>query len=160
MTVRIDGATSEYKSTRRGIRQGGILSPDLFNIYSEMIMREISDLEGMKVGGVNINNLGYVDDIVLIVDSQGKPQTILDRVVTTSQDKGLSLNVKKIVCLMASKKKTTTRCILHIKEERIKEVGNVKYLGFTITADGKSDAEVKRRIAMAKRFIYKIRLSF
>ena len=70
--VRIDGATSEYKSIRRGVRQGCILSLYLFNIYSEMIMRETNDLEGIKVGGVSINNLRYADDMVLIADSQEK----------------------------------------------------------------------------------------
>ena len=52
-------------------------------------MREISALEGIKVGGVNINNLRYADDIVLIADSQEALQTFLDRVVTASEDKGL-----------------------------------------------------------------------
>ena len=55
-----------------------------------MIMREINDLEGVGVGGVNINNLRYAYDIVLIADSQEKLEMILNRVVTVSENTGLS----------------------------------------------------------------------
>ena len=72
--VRIDGATSECKNITRGARQGCIVSSDLFNIYSQIIMREISDLEGIKVGGVNINNLRYANDTALIEDSRETPK--------------------------------------------------------------------------------------
>ncbi len=154
--MRVDGDISEYKSIRRGVRQGCILSPDLFNIYSEMVLREIGDLEGIKVGGVNINNLRYADDTVLLADSQDKLQAILDKVVTASEEKGLSLNVKKTECMVASKKKTAPRCILHSKGEKIKEVSSFNYLGSTITTNGKSEAEIKRRITMAKNSFMKL----
>lgn len=54
-----------------------MLSPDLLNYYSEMIMRDLRDLEGVKVGGVNINNLRYADDTVLPAGSYDKLQNLV-----------------------------------------------------------------------------------
>ena len=50
-----------------------------------MVLREINDLEGIKVGGVNLNNLRYADDTVLLADSQDKLQAIPDKVVIASE---------------------------------------------------------------------------
>ena len=69
--MRIDEDCSVYKPIFRGVRQGCFFfSPDLFNVYSEMILRNIKHHEGLGVGGNNINNLRYTDDTVLIADSQ------------------------------------------------------------------------------------------
>ena len=50
-------------------RQGCVLSPNLFNLYTERVFREIDDMKGVNVGGVNINNLRYADDTVLLAES-------------------------------------------------------------------------------------------
>ncbi len=70
------------------------------------------------------DNLRYADDTVLLADSQDKLQAILDKVVIAGGEKGLSLNVKKTECMVASKKKMAQRCILHRKGENIKEVSS------------------------------------
>ena len=64
--IRIDGEISEWTEIKRGVRQGCVMSPYLFSLYSEIIMREISDMKGIIVGGQNINNLRYADDTVLL----------------------------------------------------------------------------------------------
>jgi len=67
-SVRLNDIMSDYMEVMRGVRQGCILSPDLFSLYTEMIMCHIKDLDGFLIGGVNINNLRYADDTTLIAD--------------------------------------------------------------------------------------------
>ena len=88
-TIRIDDDCSVYTSICRGVRQGCIFSPDLFNIYSEIILWNIKHHEVVRVGGNNINNLRYADDTVLIADSEEKLQNILTTVTVESENKGL-----------------------------------------------------------------------
>ncbi|XP_063598959.1 uncharacterized protein LOC134775403 [Penaeus indicus] len=77
--IRIEGETGKWSSIKRGVRQGCVLSPDLFNLYSEVILREIKNMPGEKIGGVNINNLRYADDIVLIAESELDLQNIINK---------------------------------------------------------------------------------
>ncbi|GFR92248.1 endonuclease-reverse transcriptase [Elysia marginata] len=77
--TRIDDEISEYKPIKRGVRQGCVLPPDFFKIYSEMILRNIYDLKGIRIGGVNINNLRYADDTVLMAESERRVQGKRDR---------------------------------------------------------------------------------
>ena len=93
--MRIDNDLSEYTRIERGVRQGCVFSPDLSNLYSEMILRELEDLPGLVVGGHNINNIRYADDTVLIADSEEKLKELLDKVVEESKNKGLSINCKR-----------------------------------------------------------------
>ena len=65
--VKVD--KSEWVNIKRGVRQGCVLSPDLFSLYSQAVMNELEDIEGVKVGGSNINNIRYADDAVLIADT-------------------------------------------------------------------------------------------
>ncbi|GFR62355.1 LINE-1 retrotransposable element ORF2 protein [Elysia marginata] len=68
--IRIDGEYTDFTEIKRGVRQGCVLSPDLFNLYSEVILRNITDMAGVKVGGRNITSLRYANDTVLIANSQ------------------------------------------------------------------------------------------
>ena len=71
------------------------MSPDLFNYDSEMILQELEVEKGLKVGGQNITNLRYADDIILLAKSEEDLQKLLDVVVRESELKGLSINCKK-----------------------------------------------------------------
>ena len=105
-TIRIDDDCSVYKPICRGVRQGCVFSPDLFNIYSDMILRNIKQIEGVIVGGNNINNLRYADDTVSIADSEESLQDILTTVTVESENKGLQLNAKKTECMSSQNSQT------------------------------------------------------
>ena len=113
--VRIEGDLSEPKKIKRGVRQGCVMSPDLFNIYSEMILRNLEGCPGLKVNGENINNIRYADDTALIATSEKDLQKLLDIVVSESECKGLLLNVKKTECMVVSKKSVIPICNLTSK---------------------------------------------
>ena len=78
--MRIGNYLSAFQDIKRGVRQGCVLSPDLFSIYSEITMRALEGMPGIKVGGYNMNNIRYADDTVLIADNGNELQERLDTV--------------------------------------------------------------------------------
>lgn len=60
------------------MRQGCVLSPDLFSVYSQAVTDEMVDLEAMKMGEMNVNKERYTDDMVLIADMEEKLQRLVD----------------------------------------------------------------------------------
>ena len=114
--VRVAEELSEWQEIRRGVRQGCVLSPDLFNIYSEMIMRTTEDLEGIKIGDNNITNIRYADDTALIADSESKLQALVDCLVRESNMKGLSVNIAKTQVMVISKGDTQETANITIED--------------------------------------------
>ena len=96
-TVRTESGDSEWFTIGQGVRQGCILSPYLFNVYAEYIMRNALDgFSGeVSVGGRQLTNLRYADDTTLIARTAPELQNLIDRVKSTSEEYGLFLNVKK-----------------------------------------------------------------
>ena len=87
--IRIGNDMSESLKIKRGVRQGCVLSPSLFNLYTEHIFRQIDELPGVKIGGRNINNLRYADDTVLLAETEEDLQKIVDQVKRESESFGL-----------------------------------------------------------------------
>ena len=76
-SVRIGQDMSDWVSIARGIRQGCVLSPALFSLYTEMITREISPMDGLRMGGLNLNNIRYADDTAIVADSEEQLQNLI-----------------------------------------------------------------------------------
>ena len=82
----------------KGVCQGCILSPCLFNLHAEYVMRNAGLEEaqaGIKIAGRNINNLRYADDTILMAESEGELKSLLMKVKEESENVGLRLNVQK-----------------------------------------------------------------
>ncbi|GFO36225.1 retrovirus-related pol polyprotein line-1 [Plakobranchus ocellatus] len=146
-SVRIIGEHSDFKPIKRGVRQGCIMSPDVFNLYSEIILRNLDGISGLKINGENLYNLRYADDTVLISESGKRFQKLLDSVVLESERMGLSLNVKKTECMVISKKSSNCKSNLVSKGEKIKQVTKFKYLGYLKTSDGRCTSEIRKKIS-------------
>ena len=96
-TVRTRHGTTDWFQIGKGVQQSCTLSPCLFNLYSEYIMRNAGLDEaraGIKIVGRNINNLRYADDTTLTAESEGELQNLLMRVKEESGKAGLRLNIK------------------------------------------------------------------
>ena len=96
-TVRTGHGTTEWYQIGKGIHQGCILSPCLFNLHAEYIMRNAGLEEtqaGIKIAGRNINNLRYADDTTLMAESE-QLKSLLMKVKEESEKVGLKLNIQK-----------------------------------------------------------------
>ena len=97
-TVRTEHGTTDWFQIRKGVRSGYILSPCLFNLYAEYIMRNARLDEaqaGIKIAGRNINNLRYADDTTLMAESKEDLKSILMKVKEESEKVSLKLNMQK-----------------------------------------------------------------
>ena len=98
MQVRKQQLELDMKKIGKGVRQGCILSPCLFNLYAEYIMRNAGLEEaqaGIKIAGRNINNLRYADDTTLMAESEEELKSLLMKVKEESEKVGLKLNIQK-----------------------------------------------------------------
>ena len=96
-TVRTGHGTTDWFQIGKGVRQGCMLSPSLFNFYAEYIMRNTGLDEaqaGIKIAGRNINNLRYADDTTFIEESEEELKSLLMKVKEESEKAGLKLNIQ------------------------------------------------------------------
>lgn len=131
--LKIDGEHTEDIQIQRGVRQGCILSPILFNLYSEFIFREALENidEGIPLNGVRVNNIRYADDAIVFADTQEGLQALMDKVVEVSKRYGLEMNVNKTKLLVVSKEQINNAHI-KINNVRIERVKQYTYLGTII----------------------------
>ena len=125
----------------KGVHQDCILSPCLFNLYAEYIMRNTGLEEaqaGIKTAGRNINNLRYADDTTLMVESEDELKSLLMKVKVESEKVGLKLNIQKTK-IMASGPITSWQ----IDGKTMKNSDNFILGGSKITADGDCSHELK-----------------
>ena len=97
-TVRTGHGTTDWFQIGKGVCQGCILSPCLFNFYAEYIMRKAGLEEaqaGIKIAGKNINNLRYADDTTLMAEIEDELKSLLMKVKVESEKVGLKLNIQK-----------------------------------------------------------------
>ena len=104
-TVRTGHGTTYWFQTGKGVSQGCILSPCLFNFYAEYIMRKAGMDEaqaGIKISRRNINNLRYTDDTNLMAERERELKSLLMKVKEKSERAGLKLNIQKIKIVASS----------------------------------------------------------
>ena len=95
--VRTGHGTTDWFQIEKGVRQGCILPPCLFNLYAEYIMRNAGLEEtqaGIKIAGRNINNIRYADDTTLMAESEGL-KSLLMKMKEESEKVDLKLNIQK-----------------------------------------------------------------
>ena len=144
-TVRTGYGSTGWFQIGKGVHQGCILSPCLFNLYAEYIMRntELEEAQaGIKIARRNINNLRYADDTTLMAESE-ELKSLLMKVKEESEKFGLKLNIK----IMASSPIT----LWQIDGETVETMADFIFLGSKITADGDCSHEIKRRLLLGRQ---------
>ena len=145
-TVRTGHGTTDWFQRGKGICQGCILSPCLFNFYAEYIMRNAGLEEtqaGIKIARRNINNHRYADDTTLIAESEEELKSLLMKVKEESEKVDLKLNIQKTE-IMASRPITSWE----IDGGKVETVSDFIFWGSKITADGDCSHEIKRRYSL------------
>ena len=148
-TVRTGHGTTDWFQIGKGVRPGCILSPCLFNLYAEYIIRNARLNEaqaGIKIAGRNINNLGYADDTTLMAESEEELKRLLMKVKKESEKIGLKLNIQKTK-IMASGPITSWPIDGGIMES----VADFIFRGSKITADGDCSHEIKRHLLLGSK---------
>ena len=146
-TVRTGHGTTDWFQIGKGVRQGWILSPCLFNFYAEYIMRNAGLEEaqaGIKIAGRNINNLRYAFDTAFMAESK-ELKSLLMKVKKESGKVGLKLNIQKTK-IMAS-----AITSWQIDGETVETVRDFIFMGSKITADGNCSHEIKKRLLLGRK---------
>ena len=141
VTVRTGHGTKDWFQIGKGVCQGCILSPCLFNLYAEYIMRNAGLEEAqaeIKIARRNINHLRYTDDTTLTAGSEEELKSLLMKMKVESEKVGLKLNIQKTK-IMASSPITSWE----IDGETVEKVSDFIILSSKITADSDCSHEIK-----------------
>ena len=144
--VRTGHGTTVWFKIGKGVHQGCILSPCLFNLFAEYIMRNAGLDEaqaGIKIVGKTINNLRYADDTILMAESKEELKSLLTKVKEENEKSGLKLNIQKTK-IMASGPITSWQTDMETVRDFI-------LWGSKITADGDCSHEIKRRLLLGRK---------
>jgi len=148
-TVRTGHGTTDWFQIGKVVCQGCILSPCLFNLYGEYIMRNAGLEEtqaGIKIAGRNINNLRYADDTTFMAGSEEELKSLLMKVKEENEKVGLKHNIQK-TNIMASGPITSWE----IDGETMETVSDFIFWGSKIPADGDCSHEIKRCLLLGRK---------
>ena len=148
-TVRTGHGTPDWFQIAKGVRQGCILSPCLFNFYAEYIMRNPGLEEAqarIRIARRNINYFRYTDDSTLMAESEEDLKILSMKVKVESEKVGLKLNIQKMK-IMESGHITSWE----IDGERVETVSDFIFGGFKIIADCDCSHEIKRPLLLGRK---------
>ena len=145
-TVRTRHGTTDWFQIGKGVHQGCILSPCLFNLNVEYITGLDKSQAEIKIAGRNINNLRYADNTTLLAESKEELKSLLMKVKEESEKAGLKLSIQETK-IIASSSITSWQ----IDGETMKTVTDFIFLGSKITADGDCSHEIRRHLFLGRK---------
>ena len=148
-TVRTGHGPTDWFQIGKVVCQGCILSPFLFNLYAEYIMRNtgLEEAQGrIKIAGRNVNNLRYADDITLMAESEEELNILLMKVKEESEKAGLKLNIQKMKIMVSSPVTSW-----EIDGETVETVTEFILGSSKITVDSDCSHEIKRRLLLGRK---------
>ena len=153
--VRVGNEVSEWFPVKVGLRQGCVMSPWLFNIYMDGVVREVN----VRVGGRGLelveedgrkwelSQLLFADDTALVADSEEKLCSLVSEFGRVCDRRKLHVNVRKSKVMKCSRNEDGVRMNVRLNGEMLEEVDQFKYLGSTVAANGGVEADVCHRVS-------------
>ncbi|KAF0762712.1 ribosome biogenesis protein TSR3 isoform X1 [Aphis craccivora] len=156
--VKVRNATSRMVEVRTGLRQGDALSPVLFDLVLEKVIREINigRDEGVRMDRTCFSLLAYADNIVLLGEDEQKVVDLCGRLIESAKKVGLHLNIEKTQYMKVSSeldnlRKTET---ITVGQYEFKKVEDFKYLGTIVAQKNEFQIEIQQRIKMGNKCFY------
>ena len=153
--VRVGTGVSDWFPVRMGLRQGCVISPWLFNLYIDGVVREVNARvfgRGLKLVDAEdrvweLSQLLFADDTVLVVDSEEKLQRLVAEFGRVCERRKLRVNVTKSKVMKCTRNEGGARMNVILNGEILEEVNQFKYLGSIIAAGGGVETDVSHRIS-------------
>ena len=146
--VRWGNSFSHEFAVTNGVRQGGIMSPLLYNVYTDDLNRKLSQMNvGCSINGMRVNCLSYADDMVLISPSASGLQNLIDTCCKYATEHDILYNAKKSVCMIVYPKsrKIYKKAEILLEDRTLTYVNNVSYLGHVISSSLSDVDDIKRQ---------------
>ena len=152
--VRVGDGESEWFAVEVGLRQGCVMSPWLFNIFIDGVVREMKVRtlgNGVDMVGVNgeiwqVNQLLFADDTVLMADSEEKLQRVVKEFGRVCKRRKLKINVSKSKVMVCNRGAQGRNLDVWVEGERLEEVADFKYLGGVVAGDASTGIDIQQRV--------------
>ena len=158
--VRVCRKESDWFSVKVGLRQGCVMSPWLFNIFLDGVMREVREKAG-DVGACmqdarskcewRVEWLMFADDTVLVSDSERKLQKLVKEFGSVCKRRKLAVNVGKSKVMRIGKIREGNILDIQLNNARMEEVDCYRYLGVDVSSDGRMNEEISHRMGEARK---------
>jgi hypothetical protein len=146
--VRWGTSTSTQFTVTNGVRQGGVMSPILFNVYIDDLNKLLSESGvGCNIGGVFLNNFSFADDMSLVCPSISALRKLIRICEQYAEQHDIIYNAKKTVCMCfeSSRLKFDRLPCIYLCGEKLNFVDNCTYLGHIICNDRKDNCDIRRQ---------------
>ena len=147
--VKVGGKETEEFDVLSGLRQGCILSPVLFNLVMEKIVRGSLNLPGARLSTGNIGILAYADDVVMVAENMGEINNMFTPFQETASRAGLICNESKTAVMKMSRR--VNRGNVQAGNLNLQYTDKFKYLGAIVTEGNNMETEISERIAAGNR---------
>lgn len=148
MRIRWGSSISSAFMVSNGVRQGGILSPYLFNLYVDKLSVMLNNVQsGCFIGSKMVNHLMYADDVVLLSPSSNGLRKLLNACETFASTHDVRFNCSKSVIMICRSKmlQHVPSPSFYLDNKPLTEVSSYKYLGHLLTSDMTDDADIMRQ---------------
>jgi len=155
-TIKWNGTHSRYFPVSRGTRQGSLLSPQLFNIFIDNLLRDLCESDDrVCIGNNSLNTFAYADDINLLCTTAPGLQRLIDMCVAYAKKWRFRFGINKTKCMIISGKELTCQPRWYLENECIENVNSMEILG--VMFDSKNELHVDNRINKCKRAYHSLR---